>query len=40
MNPSSLLAVEALAPRSGEEILDLAAAPGGKTVVLAAADAQ
>ena len=36
MNPSSLLAVEALAPRPGEEVLDLAAAPGGKTVLLAA----
>ena len=36
MNPSSLLAVEALAPRPGEEVLDLAAAPGGKTVALAA----
>ena len=36
LNPSSLLAVEALAPRPGEEVLDLAAAPGGKTVALAA----
>lgn len=36
LNPSSLLAVEALAPRAGEEILDLAAAPGGKTVAIAA----
>ena len=36
MNPSSMLAVEALAPRPGEEVLDLAAAPGGKTVALAA----
>ncbi len=36
MNPSSLLAVEALAPRPGEEVLDLAAAPGGKTVAVAA----
>ena len=36
MNPSSLLAVAALAPRPGEEVLDLAAAPGGKTVALAA----
>ena len=36
LNPSSMLAVEALAPRSGEEVLDLAAAPGGKTVAVAA----
>ena len=36
LNPSSMLAVEALAPGPGEEILDLAAAPGGKTVALAA----
>ena len=35
-NPSSLLAVEALAPRPDEEILDLAAAPGGKTLAVAA----
>ncbi len=34
-NPSSLLAVETLAPRPGEEILDLCAAPGGKTSHLA-----
>ena len=37
LNPSSLLAVHALAPRPGEEVLDLAAAPGGKTIVMAAA---
>ncbi len=37
INPSSLLAVELLAPRPGEEILDLAAAPGGKTIFAAAA---
>ena len=36
MNPSSMLAVDALAARPGEEVLDLAAAPGGKTVALAA----
>lgn len=36
LNPSSLLAVAALDPRPGEEILDLAAAPGGKTVAMAA----
>ena len=30
-NPSSLLAGEILAPQPGEEILDLCAAPGGKT---------
>ena len=36
LNPSSMLAVEALAPRPGEEVLDLAAAPGGKTVAVAA----
>ena len=36
LNPSSLLAVEALEPKPGEEILDLAAAPGGKTVAIAA----
>lgn len=34
-NPSSLLAPRLLAPRPGEEILDLAAAPGGKTIQLA-----
>lgn len=36
LNPSSLVAVHALAPRRGEEVLDLAAAPGGKTIVIAA----
>ena len=37
LNPSSALAVRALAPRSGEDVLDLAAAPGGKTLLMAAA---
>ncbi|MEZ5558875.1 MAG: RsmB/NOP family class I SAM-dependent RNA methyltransferase [Pseudomonadales bacterium] len=36
MNPSSLLAPLLLAPQAGQEVLDLAAAPGGKTLVLAA----
>lgn len=36
VSPSSLLAVVVLAPRLGEEILDLAAAPGGKTAAIAA----
>ena len=36
INPSSVLAVEALAPAPGEEILDLAAAPGGKSLLIAA----
>ncbi|MEE9255420.1 MAG: RsmB/NOP family class I SAM-dependent RNA methyltransferase [Pseudomonadales bacterium] len=35
-NPSSLLAARLLAPHRDEEILDLAAAPGGKTIQLAA----
>jgi 16S rRNA (cytosine1407-C5)-methyltransferase len=35
-NPSSWLPVVALDPRPGEEILDLAAAPGGKTTHVAA----
>ena len=35
MNPSSMLAVEALDPRPGEEVLDLAAAPGGKSLLIA-----
>jgi 16S rRNA (cytosine1407-C5)-methyltransferase len=34
-NPSSVLAVELLAPQPGEEVLDLAAAPGGKTLLIA-----
>jgi 16S rRNA (cytosine1407-C5)-methyltransferase len=34
-NPSSMLAVQALNPKPGEEILDLAAAPGGKTLLIA-----
>jgi 16S rRNA (cytosine1407-C5)-methyltransferase len=36
-NPSSLFAVRVLDPQVGEEILDLAAAPGGKTLAIAAA---
>ena len=36
INPSSVMAVEALAPQPGEEVLDLAAAPGGKTILIAA----
>ena len=35
-NPSSYLAVAALAPGMNEEVLDLAAAPGGKTIRMAA----
>ncbi len=35
-NPSSLLAVRALDPQPHEEVLDLAAAPGGKTAAMAA----
>lgn len=35
MNPSSTLAVEALEPQPNEEILDLAAAPGGKSLLIA-----
>lgn len=34
-NLASMLAVIALAPKPGEEILDLAAAPGGKTLMMA-----
>jgi len=34
-NPSSILAVQVLDPQPGEEILDLAAAPGGKTLYMA-----
>ena len=37
INPSSVLAVLALDPQPDEEILDLAAAPGGKTLLTAAA---
>ncbi|MFP6837539.1 MAG: RsmB/NOP family class I SAM-dependent RNA methyltransferase [Pseudomonadales bacterium] len=37
INPSSVLAVLALAPQPDEEVLDLAAAPGGKTLLMAAA---
>ncbi len=36
-NPSSLLAVRVLNPQPGEEVLDLAAAPGGKTIAMAVA---
>jgi NOL1/NOP2/sun family putative RNA methylase len=36
-NPSSKFAVQVLAPAPHEEILDLAAAPGGKTIAMAAA---
>ena len=35
-NPSSLLAARLIAPRPDEEVLDLAAAPGGKTIQMAA----
>lgn len=35
MNPSSMLAAQWLAPQPGEEVLDLAAAPGGKSIHLA-----
>ena len=35
-NPSSLFAVTVLDPQPGEEILDLAAAPGGKTIAIGA----
>ena len=40
LNPSSVLAVRALAPRAGDHVLDLAAAPGGKTLLMAAAMAN
>ena len=36
VNPSSVLAVVALDPQPGETVLDLAAAPGGKTLMTAA----
>lgn len=36
VNPSSVLAVVALDPQPGEMVLDLAAAPGGKTLMAAA----
>lgn len=36
LNPASAVAVQALAPRPGERVLDLAAAPGGKTILTAA----
>ena len=35
INPSSAVAVRALAPEPGERVLDLAAAPGGKTILSA-----
>ena len=35
INPSSAVAVQALAPEPGERVLDLAAAPGGKTILSA-----
>jgi 16S rRNA C967 or C1407 C5-methylase (RsmB/RsmF family) len=35
MNPASVLAARALSARGGMEVLDLAAAPGGKTLLLA-----
>ncbi len=35
-DPSAMLAAEALAPAPGERVLDLAAAPGGKSTHLAA----
>ncbi len=37
INPASVVAVANLAPQIGEEVLDLAAAPGGKTLLMAAA---
>ena len=37
MNPSSIVAARALDARPGQEVLDLAAAPGGKTLQLAIA---
>ena len=37
LNPSSVLAVAALDPQPREAVLDLAAAPGGKTLLAAAA---
>lgn len=37
INPSSLFAARALDVQPGDEVLDLAAAPGGKSLVLAAA---
>lgn len=37
MNPSSLVAARALDAQPGDEVLDLAAAPGGKSLVLASA---
>ena len=37
INPASLFAAQALGVEPGQEVLDLAAAPGGKSLVLAAA---
>lgn len=39
-NPASVVAVRVLAPEPGQEVLDLAAAPGGKTLQLAIAMAN
>ena len=36
MNPSSVVAVQALEPEPGQEVLDIAAAPGGKTLLATA----
>lgn len=36
LNPASAVAVQALAPRPGELVLDLASAPGGKAILMAA----
>ena len=36
LNPASAVVVQALAPRPGERVLDLAAAPGGKAILTAA----
>jgi len=36
INPSSLIAAQSLGVRPGDEVLDLAAAPGGKALLLAA----
>jgi 16S rRNA (cytosine1407-C5)-methyltransferase len=36
VNPASVDAVNALDPQPGQEVLDLAAAPGGKTLIMAA----
>lgn len=36
LNPSSVVAVHALDPQPGDDVLDIAAAPGGKTILTAA----